>query len=87
MQEHRKIVYKGTRNLLCEHPDELQGFRFTELTPHKLCDVPIVVRVAIQDIQTYSVIVSWQSRNQTGLSGFQVAYFSEQNTNSVSMTI
>ncbi|CAG4993621.1 unnamed protein product [Parnassius apollo] len=83
MQEHLKIIRRGSKNLFCEHPDELQGYRFTELTPQKLCDVPIVIRVAIQDIQTYSVIVSWQSRNQTGLNGFQVAYFGEQNPKNI----
>ncbi|CAH2071142.1 unnamed protein product, partial [Iphiclides podalirius] len=83
MQEHRKIVKKGLNNLFCEHPEELQGMLFIELTPQKLCDLPIVIRVAIQDIQTYSVIVSWQSRNHSGLSGYQVAYFGEQNPTSI----
>lgn len=48
-----------------------------EMTSQKLCDMPIVIRIAIQDIQPYSVVVSWQSRNQTGLSGYKVAYFGE----------
>lgn len=78
MQNHFKMVLKGTSNLRCEHPEELHGYSFLELTSQKLCDVPLVIRIAIQDIQTYSVIVSWQSRNQSGLSGYQVAYYKEQ---------
>ncbi|CAG4916143.1 unnamed protein product [Colias eurytheme] len=78
MQNHYKIVLKGSSNLRCEHPEELHGYSFMELTSQKLCDVPVVIRIAIQDIQTYSVIVSWQSRNQSGLSGYQVAYYKEQ---------
>lgn len=85
MQDHYKIVLKRSSNLRCEHPDELHGYSFIELTSEKLCDTPIVVRIAIQDIQTYSVIVSWQSRNQTGLSGYQVAYFAEVNPAIVSI--
>jgi hypothetical protein len=32
--------------------------------------------LAIQDIQPYSVLVSWQSRDHSGLSGYQVIYHS-----------
>lgn len=77
MTEHYKIVLKGSKNLRCEHPEELRGQSFLGLSSQKLCDSPVVVKVAIQDIQTYSVIVSWQSRNQTGLTGFQIAYYGE----------
>ncbi|KAG6441483.1 hypothetical protein O3G_MSEX001852 [Manduca sexta] len=83
MLDHNKIVKKGTSNLRCDHPEELHGSVFIQLQPQKLCDVPVIVRVAIQDIQTYSVIVSWQSRNQSGLYGYQVAYFPEQNSNTI----
>lgn len=84
MQDHYKIIIKGSYNLRCEHPEDIHGYRFLELPHQKLCDVPIVIRIAIQDIQTYSVVVSWQSRNQTGLNGFQVAYFPEENPGAVS---
>lgn len=84
MQDHQKIVLKGSRNLQCEHPEELHGYRFIELPSQKLCDIPVVIRIAIQDIQTYSVKVTWQSRSQNGLSGYQVAYFGEHNPNIVS---
>lgn len=84
MQDHYKLVIKGSKNLRCEHPEELHGYSFIELPSQKLCDIPVVIRIAIQDIQTHSVIVSWQSRNQNGLSGYQVAYFGEQNPTTVS---
>ncbi|CAG9795084.1 unnamed protein product [Diatraea saccharalis] len=79
MQDHYKIILKRSRNLRCEHPEDLRGYSFILLPSQKLCDVPLISRIAIQDIQTYSVVVSWQGRNQSGLSGYQVAYFSEQN--------
>lgn len=84
MQDHFKIVLKGSSNLRCEHPEELHGYSFLKITSQKLCDIPLVIRVAIQDIQTYSVIVSWQSRNQSGLNGYQVAYYGEQTPTIVS---
>jgi len=30
--------------------------------------------MAIQDIQPYSVVVSWQSRDHLGLNGFEIVY-------------
>lgn len=83
MRDHYKIIIKGSSNLQCDHPEELHGFRFLDLPAQKLCDIPLIVRLAIQDIQTYSVVVSWQSRNQTGVNAYQVAYFSEQSPNTV----
>lgn len=85
MQDHFKIVLKGSRNLRCEHPEDLHGYSFLALTSQKLCDSPVVIKIGIQDIQTYSVVVSWQSRNQTGLNGYQVAYYGELNPTPVSI--
>lgn len=78
MKDHYKIILPGNSKLRCEYPEELHGYKFLELTSQKLCDVPLVIRIAIQDIQTYSVLVSWQSRNHSGLSGYHVAYFRDQ---------
>lgn len=86
MHDHHKIILKGSSNLRCEYPEELHGLKFLEVKSQKLCDVPVVIRIAIQDIQTYSVLVSWQSRNQTGLHGYQVAYFREQMPTIVSIS-
>lgn len=87
MQDHYKIILEGSSNLRCEHPKELHGHSFIALPSQNLCDVPIVIRIAIQDIQTYSVIVSWQSRYQNGLNGYRVAYFGDQNPNVVSIFV
>lgn len=78
MKDHYKIILKGNHKLRCEYPEDLHGYNFLELTSQKLCDVPVVIRIAIQDIQTYSVLVSWQSRNHSGLTGYHVAYFRDQ---------
>lgn len=79
MHDHLKIIKKGSKNLRCEHPEQIRNHSFIGLPSQKLCDIPIIIRLAIQDIQTYSVIVTWQSRNQNGLNGYQVAYFAENN--------
>ncbi|XP_039749842.1 protein artichoke-like [Pararge aegeria] len=83
MHDHHKIILKGSSHLRCKNPEELHGLSFLEITPQKLCDIPVVVRIALQDIQTYSVLVSWQSRHQPGLNGYQVAYFGEHMTSIV----
>lgn len=60
--------------LRCDQPAELRGRIFGELVPQQFCDQPLILKVAIQDIQPYSVLVSWQGRDHTGLRGFRVLY-------------
>jgi hypothetical protein len=79
-QDHQKLVTsKG--NLRCEYPPELRGFSFLDLQPPKFCTTPLVLKLAIQDIQTFSVVVSWQPRNHSGIHGYRVAYHSIDHTN------
>lgn len=61
-------------SLRCEQPPELRGKLFLELDPPTFCTTPLVLKLAIQDIQPFSVVVSWQSRNHSGVYGYQVAY-------------
>ncbi|KAF7407861.1 chaoptin-like isoform X1 [Vespula maculifrons] len=65
--------------LKCEQPPELRGLVFLDLDPHAFCSAPLVLKLAIQDIQPFSVLVSWQSRNHSGLHGYQVAYHALDN--------
>ncbi|XP_013109794.2 uncharacterized protein LOC106088689 [Stomoxys calcitrans] len=60
--------------LRCEHPAELRGKIFAKMEPQQFCDAPLIPKIAIQDIQPYSVIVSWQSREHLGLSGYEIVY-------------
>lgn len=69
--------------LRCEQPPELRGLVFLDLDPHAFCSAPLVLKLAIQDIQPYSVLVSWQSRNHSGLRGYQVAYHALDNVDEV----
>lgn len=62
--------------LKCEQPPELRGLVFLDLDPHAFCSAPLILKLAIQDIQPFSVLVSWQSRNHSGIRGYQVAYHS-----------
>ncbi|XP_078039605.1 uncharacterized protein LOC144471442 [Augochlora pura] len=72
--------------LRCEQPQELRGQVFVDLDPHAFCSTPLVLKLAIQDIQPFSVLVSWQSRNHSGLYGYQVAYHSLDNVDQVRWT-
>lgn len=69
--------------LRCEQPPELRGLVFLDLDPHAFCSAPLVLKVIIQDIQPFSLLVSWQSRNHTGLHGYQVAYHPLDNADEV----
>lgn len=60
--------------LRCEHPAELRGKVFAKMEPQQFCDAPLIPKIAIQDIQPYSVIVSWQSREHLGLNGYEIIY-------------
>nr|XP_050869072.1 chaoptin-like isoform X1 [Vespula vulgaris]XP_050869073.1 chaoptin-like isoform X1 [Vespula vulgaris]XP_050869074.1 chaoptin-like isoform X1 [Vespula vulgaris]XP_050869075.1 chaoptin-like isoform X1 [Vespula vulgaris]XP_050869076.1 chaoptin-like isoform X1 [Vespula vulgaris]XP_050869077.1 chaoptin-like isoform X1 [Vespula vulgaris]XP_050869078.1 chaoptin-like isoform X1 [Vespula vulgaris]XP_050869079.1 chaoptin-like isoform X1 [Vespula vulgaris]XP_050869080.1 chaoptin-like isoform X1 [Ve len=71
--------------LKCEQPPELRGLVFLDLDPHAFCSAPLVLKLAIQDIQPFSVLVSWQSRNHSGLHGYQVAYHALDNVAEVSV--
>lgn len=54
------------------------------MEPKEFCDAPLIMKLAIQDIQPYSVLVSWQGREHSGLSGFQVVYHSMDSNDEVS---
>lgn len=73
--------------LKCEQPPELRGLVFLDLDPHAFCSAPLVLKLAIQDIQPFSVLVSWQSRNHSGIRGYQVAYHALENLEEVRMKL
>lgn len=76
MRDHQKQTTDlNPTGLICQNPPELQGQRFMELEPPAFCAVPVVLKLAIQDIQPYSIFVSWKGRNHTGLHGYRVAYY------------
>ncbi|KAJ8682467.1 hypothetical protein QAD02_018259 [Eretmocerus hayati] len=98
LRDHQKLVGGANRGhgksgsgmdevesglLRCEQPPELRGLVFLDLDPNAFCSTPLVLKLAIQDIQPYSVLVSWQSRNHSGLHGYQVAYHSLGNVDEV----
>nr|CAD7267220.1 unnamed protein product [Timema shepardi] len=84
LRDHQKLlVGVATRGLRCEHPPELRGLVFLDLEPPTFCSTPLVLKLAIQDIQPFSVLVSWQSRNHSGLHGYKVAYLAVDSQDTV----
>lgn len=61
-------------HLQCDQPASLQGNILMDMEPHRFCDAPLILKVAIQDIQPYAVHVSWQTREHSGLHGYHVVY-------------
>ncbi|XP_053678069.1 protein artichoke [Anopheles nili] len=75
LSDHRKWA-RGYDNVRCEQPAEAQGKLLLTMEPQEFCDVPLILKIAIQDIQPYSVLVSWQSREHSGLHGYHIIYHS-----------
>ncbi len=77
LRDHQKMISGQNEirlSLKCEQPPELRGRSFLELDPPIFCTTPLVLKLAIQDIQPFSVIVSWQSRNNSGVFGYKIVY-------------
>lgn len=74
LQDHRKLIGLPGEELKCESPSEVRGFSFVELSPPEFCTIPLVPKLAIQDIQPFSIVVSWQSRNHSGFHGYDIIY-------------
>lgn len=72
IKDHQKIMHSTERFIKCETPLSLRGRPFATVTPEEFC--PLITEVTIDDIQRYSVVVSWQHREHTGLSGFEIFY-------------
>ncbi|XP_045107837.1 LOW QUALITY PROTEIN: protein artichoke-like [Portunus trituberculatus] len=62
------------RDLTCELPQGLEGRAFLLLPSSAFCPQPVVMRLAIQDIQSQSLLVSWQATNSSAVYGFKVTY-------------
>ncbi|XP_062539989.1 protein artichoke [Armigeres subalbatus] len=73
LSDHRKWT---SENVRCEQPAEVHGKNLLAMEPLEFCDVPMIMKIAIQDIQPYSVLVSWQSREHSGLHGYHVIFHS-----------
>ncbi|ROT62626.1 Toll-like receptor 3 [Penaeus vannamei] len=58
----------------CELPKALQGHSFLLLSSSAFCPQPLILRLAIQDIQSQSLLVSWQAANSTSIYGFKVSF-------------
>ncbi|XP_065077398.1 protein artichoke [Ochlerotatus camptorhynchus] len=71
--DHRRWT---SDNVRCEQPVEVHGKSLLTMEPQEFCDIPLILKIAIQDIQPYSVLVSWQSREHSGLHGYHVIFHS-----------
>lgn len=72
IKDHQKIMQSTERFIKCETPLSLRGRPFATVTPEEFC--PLITDITIDDIQQYSLNISWQHREHTGLSGFEIFY-------------
>ncbi|XP_063844773.1 protein artichoke-like [Scylla paramamosain] len=62
------------QDLTCHVPPALHERAFLLLPSSAFCPQPVVLRLAIQDIQSQSLLVSWQATNSSAVYGFKVTY-------------
>lgn len=75
LRDHQKWSIDDNDYLLeCEQPANIKGRIFTQMEPQQFCDTPLIIQIGIQDIQRYSVVVTWQAREHSGLHGYQIVY-------------
>ncbi|KAK8736052.1 hypothetical protein OTU49_005205 [Cherax quadricarinatus] len=61
-------------DITCDLPETLRGQSFLLMLSSSFCPQPVILRLAIQDIQSQSLLVSWQASNTTSVYGFKVTY-------------
>lgn len=65
-------MHSTERFIKCDSPISLKHRPFATVTPEEFC--PLITEVTIDNVQQYSVVVSWQHREHNGLSGFEIFY-------------
>ncbi|XP_071549840.1 uncharacterized protein [Panulirus ornatus] len=73
LQDHLSCV-PSPEALACDMPKALNGQSFLLMSSSSFCPQPIILRVAIQDIQSQSFLVSWQATNSSAVYGFKVSF-------------
>ena len=73
-QQQSDEVSFFSSHLRCDQPESLRGRVLMQMEPHRFCDAPLILKMAIQDVQPYAVHVSWNTREQSGLHGYHVVY-------------
>lgn len=79
LKDHQKWLITTPNNqsksyLKCHQPPQLRDRIFTQMEPQDFCELPLIAKLAIQDVQSDSVMVAWQKRDHSGLNGFEVKY-------------
>lgn len=72
VKDHQKIMHSTERFIECDAPFSLRGRPFATVTPEEFC--PLITTVGVDDIQRYSITVSWQNRDHSELDGFEIFY-------------
>ncbi|KAK7085438.1 hypothetical protein SK128_027135 [Halocaridina rubra] len=65
---------KHPHAVICDLPETLRSQSFLHLSASAFCPQPLILRLAIQDIQSQSLLVSWQAMNSSAVYGFKVTY-------------
>lgn len=72
IKDHQKIMHSTERFIKCDAPFSLRGRPFATVMPEEFC--PLITAVSVDDIQRYSIVVSWQNREHSELDGFEIFY-------------
>ncbi|XP_068228417.1 protein artichoke-like [Palaemon carinicauda] len=73
LQNHPTEV-KHPNSIYCDLPERLRGQPFLQLSASAFCPQPLILRLAIQDIQSQSFLVTWQAANTSTVYGYKVTY-------------
>ncbi|XP_066967259.1 chaoptin-like [Macrobrachium rosenbergii] len=73
LQNHPAEV-KHPNSIYCDLPERLRGQPFLQLSASAFCPQPLILRLAIQDIQSQSFLVTWQAANTSTVYGYKVTY-------------
>lgn len=74
LKDHRKCLLLNDQRLQCEQPSVLRGKVLTDMNPDDFCEIPLILDIAVQNIQPHSLDVSWAHSESSDLNGFEIFY-------------
>ncbi|CAG0896748.1 unnamed protein product [Cyprideis torosa] len=83
LSDHIQLL-ENQQAMTCSSPDDRRGSNFLDEALIRRCSQSLIHKLAIQDIQPNSLMVTWQSNNTVDVKGFKVVYHALDYDSSVS---